>query len=822
MDDNRFRCFAKSISIILFLFCCSMLNAADMEVYIKHSSGLVLGQKSDGHACLVAVSGAKKVKLRDVGGGYYLIVNTEADGSETYMTLNGSWNTFFENDPKTDKAMYAIEGDKEQLFKLKNKSNNKYLGSDANDSGSNLFSDKDGQDVKHLWFMTTDKNSALPKVVTKYMVVPTDRRQQNEGWGVSLCWWANMCGKWSDSKIDQLVDWLTSPTGLNYNIFRYNIGGGDDPQNRNCTKHHMGNGKGLRAEMEGFKDSSDAEYDWTKDEAQRKIMLKIKEKRPDAIFEAFSNSCPYYMTYSGCVSGNQDGGKDNLKPEYYEEFAHYLVDVCKHYKDEYGIEFKTLEPFNEAMTSYWYANGVQEGCHFDPQSQIKFIKVLAPILKESGLNTIISASDETNVPWALATFEEYKKDGKALDLVGQWNTHTYSADDVSRTKLGVRCRAEGKTLWMSETGSGGNGIGGNLNLCQRMFDDIRCMMPSAWVDWQYVEENNDQWCLVKGNFSGQTATKVKNYYVRQQVSRHIKQGYHFITSLSPQSLAAVNEAGDSLVLVTINTGASSATHTVYIPGCEVTGKITCYQTSSSKNHQLTSSGYKYSESDKVLTLELPSLSISTFIIPINTYGLTTDRTVDTSAKYVIIPQYNSMMALTAKNKNVSIEQIRIEEDEDNGIAIDKAQQWQFVSASNKLYNLVNGNGERLMATSGYALTTSESSATGQTFSVDAIDGMFFKITNSTNKKSLDLNNESSSAGTQVGLWEYGNDMSKGHRNWYLCSLMDVEAVDVSNVLQSKAMPVEYYNLNGMKMHSLSTGINIVRFSDGSVKKIIIK
>jgi hypothetical protein len=150
------------------------------------------------------------------------------------------------------------------------------------------------------------------------------------------------------------------------------------------------------------------------------------------------------MTYSGCCSGNVDGGKDNLKPEYYEEFAHYLVDVCKHYKDTYGIEFATLEPFNESATSFWYANGPQEGCHFDGRSQIAFIKVLAPILKASGLNTVISSSDETSVPISVSIFEEYQRDGKVLDLVGQWNTHTYSADDVSRSRIGSLARSEGK------------------------------------------------------------------------------------------------------------------------------------------------------------------------------------------------------------------------------------------------------------------------------------------------------------------------------------------------------------------------------------------
>ena len=186
-----------------------------------------------------------------------------------------------------------------------------------------------------------------------YTIDARRRLQRNEGWGVSLCWWANMCGKWPDADIDRLVDWLVSPEGLNYNIFRYNIGGGDDPQNRHCTPHHMGKGKGLRAEMEGFQDGPGEPYKWERDAAQRKILLKIKRKRPDAIFEAFSNSAPWWMTVSGCVGGHDDGKKDNLDPKYYKAFCQYLVDVCKHYKTKYGITFKTLEPFNEPVTDYW-------------------------------------------------------------------------------------------------------------------------------------------------------------------------------------------------------------------------------------------------------------------------------------------------------------------------------------------------------------------------------------------------------------------------------------------------------------------------------------
>lgn len=462
-----------------------------------------------------------------------------------------------------------------------------------------------------LWIATIAKAAST----ISYTVDMQQVRQHFDGWGVSLCWWAGQCGKWEDEKIDEIISWLVSPDGLNYSHFRYNIGGGDDPENRNCTLHHMGKGKGLRAEMEGFKDFSGDEYHWERDAAQRKIMLKIKEKRPDAVFEAFSNSCPYYMTYSGCVGGNADGGKDNLKPEYYEEFAHYLVDVCKHYKEEYGIEFKTLEPFNESATNYWYQGGSQEGCHFDYQSQIAFLRILAPILQQSGLNTIISASDETSVNHSVQAFEAYR-DAGVLPLIGQWNTHTYEADNNLRARLAQLAHQAGKPLWMSETGSGGRGLRGNLRLAHRLFDDMRHLQPEAWLDWQYMEENGDQWCTIRGSFNSQTYTKVKNYYVRQQCSRFIKHGYDIVTSECPQSLAAVSAGRDTLVLVLLNEGENTI-HSICLNNSKfkkpVKG-ISAYRTSASENLTAIKEGFNIK--GNTLSIDLPKQSITTLVIPL--------------------------------------------------------------------------------------------------------------------------------------------------------------------------------------------------------------
>ena len=79
--------------------------------------------------------------------------------------------------------------------------------------------------------------------------------QKWEGWGVSLCWWAQMCGKYDEQHLDSLISWLTDPQGLNYNIFRYNIGGGDDPEWKNCEPHHMGK-RGGKACVQRWKASS--------------------------------------------------------------------------------------------------------------------------------------------------------------------------------------------------------------------------------------------------------------------------------------------------------------------------------------------------------------------------------------------------------------------------------------------------------------------------------------------------------------------------------------------------------------------------------------
>lgn len=391
-------------------------------------------------------------------------------------------------------------------------------------------------------------------------------QQAIEGWGSSLCWWAGQVGAWDDAKIDSIVELITSSEKLNMNIFRYNIGGGDDPAH---ADGHMVKGKGKRAEMEGFKASANAPYNWNADAAQRKILLKIKAKRPDAIFEAFSNSPPYWMTYSGCAGGNADPLKDNLKPEFYEAFCDYLIDVCKYYKEHFGIEFRTLEPFNESTSNYWYNLGSQEGCHFGPETQLKIIRILALKLKASGLKTVISASDETNIASCIKVLKAYQSDGDILSKIGQINTHTYSGTNAERLEVSGLVKAIGKPFWQSETGPGGNhktSFGSNLGLAQKLFDDMRYMKPIAWLDWQLMEEKNETWCLMRCNFKSQEYKIVKNFYVRMQITRFFGQGYKIIETDNDKVLAAISSDEKELVIAVVNASESAKPFNLNLKG----------------------------------------------------------------------------------------------------------------------------------------------------------------------------------------------------------------------------------------------------------------
>jgi O-glycosyl hydrolase len=379
-----------------------------------------------------------------------------------------------------------------------------------------------------------------------------DTLQTFDGWGTSLCWWAVRVGNWSDKNLSHLTSLITNPdTGLGLSIFRYNIGGGDEPSHT-----HMRTG----GNVPGYKARENAAYDWNADPNQRAVLVKLIKNCPNAVLEAFSNSPPWWMTKSGCSSGNTDGS-NNLKDDYYDDFANYLVDVVKHFKDQWGITFSTLEPLNESEADWWKSKGSQEGCHFDRSSQDKIIKEVYKSLKASALEKIkISADDANSIDACLANLNGWS--AEALACLGQINTHSYNG--TKRTALRTRANALKLPLYQSESGplswSGNSVFDAALFMSRRIIKDLYEMQAQAWTDWQLLDDSQN-WQLFSTNWTGEKCSPSTNFFARASFSRFIRPAWKIVTTNNSDITAAVSPSAKDFGIIILNESTGTKNYT---------------------------------------------------------------------------------------------------------------------------------------------------------------------------------------------------------------------------------------------------------------------
>lgn len=222
-----------------------------------------------------------------------------------------------------------------------------------------------------------------------------------EGWGTSLAWFANATGNYgepgsittssgdkeADAKAleygkqlrEQFYQSIFGKDGLNLNMARYNIGGGnasdvaygypfmrqgaavpgtwkDDPDATGVYKDSSGKAVSTKQADrekldEAFDPNDDSQYDFSKAKAQEWWVKRGAETGDITHWEAFANSAPYFMTNSGYATGSYNAKDNNLKDA--TKFAQYLAKNAKHLEDTYGINVNTVEPMNESETSYW-------------------------------------------------------------------------------------------------------------------------------------------------------------------------------------------------------------------------------------------------------------------------------------------------------------------------------------------------------------------------------------------------------------------------------------------------------------------------------------
>jgi O-glycosyl hydrolase len=431
-------------------------------------------------------------------------------------------------------------------------------------------------------------------------VDPGNALQVHEGFGTSLAWWGHVIGGWPKDQREHIADLVFHPEkGLGFNIVRYNIGGGDNP----ALEPYLRPG----GDVPGFQPEPGV-WDWSADANQRWVLFAARERAgKEFLAEAFSNSPPYWMNFTNDVHGNQ--GSDNLKPEYYDAFADYLTEVVKHFRDEYGLTFRTLAPFNEPELAWGSpSHRGQEGAHFSVATQQVIIGKVADALRAKGLDTAISAMDGAHYRNTIRQFNGYSDDTRAR--VAQINSHGYEVDSGAMRDLRTLAAREGKRLWMSELdGGGGRSSWGSfphnpedmvpaLNLSRQVYQTLKDLQPAAWIFWQAVEnwahniDANHNWGLIHANFQGEGVqglgefdyTFGKKFYTMAQYSRFIRPGDTQIQIDQARAVAFVNQEQGRLVIVQTNEGDEAISYK-YDFSPLMTGEVAVevYRTSPSEN-----------------------------------------------------------------------------------------------------------------------------------------------------------------------------------------------------------------------------------------------
>ncbi|CAI7780805.1 unnamed protein product [Closterium sp. NIES-53] len=313
-----------------------------------------------------------------------------------------------------------------------------------------------------------------------------------KGWGTSLAWLGNYIGGFPRAAMDPLLDLMFLPSGLNLNIVRFNIGGGSLPQY--SPQLHSDALLRWRA-MPGYWPAQAAGFNWTADSRQQAVLLGAKA-RGVSVFEAFSNSPPWWMTASKDVAGGKKTFQTNLLPKYEGRFAKYLVEVVERFKTDPAlgnIEFDTLEPFNEALEGHWLKGMGQEGCNFNVVEMTRIIFKTLRLLREKKLNTKLAGVDSFPGMTALwfpllvgkIFLHRVNVHGYTLPIQQVVNMtasvaeKTYAARYVA---MKVLAKSLGKEIWVSESGplnKFGNAYDLSLYMMRNVIETVNILGISA-------------------------------------------------------------------------------------------------------------------------------------------------------------------------------------------------------------------------------------------------------------------------------------------------------------------------------------------------------
>ena len=300
-------------------------------------------------------------------------------------------------------------------------------------------------------------------------------------------------------------------------------------------------------------------------------LLDNPERVPDECYNC--RECPV-----GSAGRAMCGGR--LNPDYYEEFAEYLVAYVKTLKQETDVDLYAISIQNEP----YFANPFESNVVM-PDEYGDLLKVVGTRFKSEGLTTKFFGPEhmaEWSWGWQEKYVQETLGDPDVKPLLDIYAVHSYvdgvaadygSAEGWTALYNNITV-AHDKPLWMTET-SDFNLQGFNLaiSMAKSLYLALRFGHISAWVYWSMNE------AMVVNNELTPLGYAFKNYY------RFIRPGAVRIGSESTDAgiltVAFRHPESNDLSIVLINQTTETKSVSVNIPFQH--GDLTLYRTSASQN-----------------------------------------------------------------------------------------------------------------------------------------------------------------------------------------------------------------------------------------------
>ena len=247
--------------------------------------------------------------------------------------------------------------------------------------------------------------------------------QQLKGWGTSACWWSQYC---ADEKTqNEIAELLYGNSGLKLNIYRYNVGGGTDPDNFRV--------KDPWRRSESFmlydREEETTSWDFSRDKNAVKMMKKCLDLGNIDTLVLFANSPHYSQTSTGQASGSLLGHTCNIPKSKYKAFVDYFLDVTEHFLNE-GFPVNYISPINEPQWKWGGSYVWQEGCHYETEEVIEILHLFAEeIIRRKLPVKLYTPESGEFLGKTIEYFNAIIKDEKIMEALGVFAFHSYHSDN---------------------------------------------------------------------------------------------------------------------------------------------------------------------------------------------------------------------------------------------------------------------------------------------------------------------------------------------------------------------------------------------------------